>query len=471
MQPVQPFLKSACFALVFCVVMRLPSSAQTFTTLAYFENGSYSFSSLIQGRDGDLYGTGNPGGAYGYGTVFKLARDGTLTDLHDFCQQPGCTDGGGSSVPLVLATDGNFYGAAGGGTYNLGVIFKITPGGSYSVLHSFDGSNGSYPGALVQASDGNFYGTTFGGTSGAGTIFRMSPQGEVRTLHIFNVSDGDGPNTPLVQGTDGYLYGTAYAGGAGECPSSSPPQGCGTVFKISTSAGFTVLHRFDYRDGARPYAPVMQAKDGNYYGTTFEGAYTAWNGCPYGCGTIYRITPNGTLTVLHRFRFGDGGDTYAGLVQGNDGYLYGASPLGGNDSYGEVFQITPGSKFSITYGFSPESEGGGATAVFQATDGKFYGTYMAGYFLGAAFGLDTGLGPFVSFVQPTAKVGSTVQILGQGLTATTSVTFNGVEAESFIVVSDTYMTAVVPSGATTGSVVVTTPTGTLTSNRNFNITK
>jgi uncharacterized repeat protein (TIGR03803 family) len=453
---------------VYAIAFLLAGSCigQTFTTLAYFENGVYTFSSLIQGRDGNLYGTGNPGAAYGYGDIFKLSRDGTLTDLHDFCQQPGCTDGGYSGVSLALATDGNFYGSASGGTYNLGVIFKITPEGAYTVLHSFDGTDSSYPGALIEASDGNFYGTA------GRTVFRMSPQGQVQTLHIFNPSsDGVGPVAPLIQGSDGYLYGTTYAGGAGSCPSSSPPQGCGTVYKISTSGVFSVLHRFDYSDGARPYAPVMQAGKGDYYGTTFEGAFTAFNGCPYGCGTVYKITSSGTLTVLHRFSFGDGGDTYAGLVQGNDGNLYGACPDGGNGGFGEIFQITPAGKFSMLYGFSTMSEGGGATGVFQATDGKFYGTYMAGFFFGAAFSLDTGLGRFVSFVRPTGKVGQTAQILGQGLTGSTRVTFNGVPTTSFTVVSDTYMTAVVPSGASTGPVVVTTPGGPLTSNVNFRISQ
>jgi hypothetical protein len=127
------------------------------------------------------------------------------------------------------------------------------------------------------------------------------------------------------------------------------------------------------------------------YGTTFAGGYSAWQGCYGCCGTIYKITSSGTLTVLHRFSFGDGGDTYAG-----------------------IFQITPAGKFSIVYGFSTMSEGGGATAVFQATDGKFYGTYMAGVFFGAAFSLDTGLGPFITFVRPTGKVAQTAQILGRG---------------------------------------------------------
>jgi uncharacterized repeat protein (TIGR03803 family) len=466
-------MKSSRFALVALLACVLSLAgvcpAQTFTTLVEFENGSYTFSSLIQGRDGNLYGTGSPGGAYGYGTVFQLTPAGTLNYIHDFCQQSGCSDGGYSGVPLLLASDGNFYGAASGGAFNLGVIFKLTPDGTYTVLHSFDGNDGSYPGALIEASDGNLYGATYSGPNGAGTVFRISPQGQVSTLHKFNVTDGIGPGAPLIEGADGYLYGTTHAGGIGTCYTSSLPQGCGTVFKISTSGAFSVLHRFYNRDGTAPYAPLMQASNGDYYGTTFEGGFTAFNGCPYGCGTIYRITSSGTFTVMHTFDFGLGGNPYAGLVQANDGNLYGTSPLGGDGGYGEIFKMTPAGEFSVVYGFNPStSQGGGTTAVLQATDGKFYGTYEWGYLIGAAFSLDVGLGPFVSFVQPTGKAGGTAQILGQGLSGATEVTFSGVSA-SFKIVSDTYMTATVPSGATAGPVVVTTPSGKLTSNVNFRI--
>jgi uncharacterized repeat protein (TIGR03803 family) len=446
------------------------SAAQTFTTLAYFD-GSYEFSALIQGRDGNLYGTDAPGGAYGYGSIFQLTPAGTLNYLHDFCHQTGCSDGGYSGIPLLLASDGNFYGAASGGTYNMGIIFKLTPEGTYTVLHSFDGSDGSYPGALMEASDGNLYGATYSGPNGAGTVFRISPQGQVSTLHKFNVTDGISPGAPLIQGTDGYLYGTTHAGGIGTCYTSSLPQGCGTVFKISASGAFTVLHRFYYGDGTVPYAPVMQASNGDFYGTTFEGGFISFYGCPYGCGTIYRTTSSGTFTVMHTFDFGLGGNPYAGLVQANDGNLYGTSPIGGDGGYGEIFKMTPAGGFSVVYGFDPSlTQGGGATAVLQATDGKFYGTYLFGYYIGAAFSLDVGLGPFVTFVQPTGKTGGTAQILGQGFTGTTSVTFNGTPA-SFKVVSDTYLTATVPSGARSGPVAVTTPTGTLDSNVSFRITQ
>ncbi len=304
------------------------------------------------------------------------------------------------------------------------------------------------------ASDGNFYGTTISGGerggAGSGTIFKITSAGMLTTLHTFNrsssVAGGGEPTAPLIQGVDGSLYGTTAGGGVETfwC-SNLGSGGCGTVFKITTGGTFTNLLRFDLSDGAVPYAPVAQARDGNLYGTTFAGGF--------GYGTIFKITTSGDLTVIHRFGF-DEGNIYSGLVQGTDGNLYGIDPETG------IFQITPGGAFTT------ECDCGGETPLMQSTNGKFYGAGGS-----EIYSFDMGLGPFVAFVIPTAKVGQTAQILGQGLTGTTSVTFNGIEATSFNVVSDTYMTAVVPSGATTGPVVAITPTGPLTSNVNFRVIK
>ncbi len=153
-----------------------------------------------------------------------------------------------------------------------------------------------------------------------------------------------------------------------------------------------------------------------------------------------------------------------GHPPGTNGDLYGEDD--GGDSGYQIYKINPQGQFATVYNF--QAGQGDSDAMLQATNGNFYGTYGDP---GAIFSLDTGLGPFVAFVIPTGKVGKNAQILGQGFTGTTSVTFNGVPATSFKVVSDTYLTAVVPVGATTGSVVVTTPSGALTSNVSFRITK
>lgn len=463
-----------CLACALLALSAAASSAQTFTNIAYFDvtNGTGALSSLTQGTDGNFYGTAAAGGANGYGTVFKVTPTGTLTALHSFCSQANCADGYGATSPLSLGTDGNFYGTtfAGGDEGSCfppngcGTVFRITPEGVFSTLHAFTGADGEQPLAgLALGIDGNFYGTTEGGGTGScfcGTVFRMTPAGVLTTLYSF---DGDGtfPSAALVQGTDGNLYGTAYEGGSNACLG-----GCGTVFKITTGGVFTSLHDFELTDGERPLGQLFQASNGAFYGTTWEGGAIAG-----GYGTIFRISASGSFATVHRFHSNDGGagNSQSGLVQATDGNFYGGTPDGGLGA-GEIFEFSLSGKFTSLYGFYGGSCGGGYTELLQSTNGEFYGTDACNP-SGAVFSLDMGLGPFVTLVRRAGKVGATAQILGQGLTGATGATFNGMAATSFSVVSDTYMTAVVPSGATTGPVVATTPTGTLTSNANFRVIK
>ncbi len=448
--------KTISFMCALFFTMVIDSTAQTFTTLVHFHDGSSVISSLIQGRDGNLYGLSNNGGTRSHGSVFKVSPSGVLTTLYSFCAQVACADGSDPFSVLVLGTDGNFYGTTqNGGAFSLGTVFKISPTGSFDVLHNFNGTDGSYPDAgLLLASDGNFYGSTFaGGSSNTGTIFKLGQSGTLTTLHNFSGFDGDAPSATVFQGTDGNLYGTTtYGGGSSACN-----FGCGTVFSISLGGKFTLLHTFSFTDGGVLYAPLVQAANGAFYGTTFEGGE--------GYGTIFKVSSRGAFATVLEFNGINGGNPDSGLDQATDGNLYGESQLSGD---GEIFKLTLPRTISTEYSFSASSGGGGNTALVQATDGKLYGTYGVP---GAIFSFDVGLDPFVAFVIPTGKAGKAVQILGQGLTGTTSVTFNDVPATSFKAFSETYMTAIVPNAATTGSVVVTTPTGTLTSNVNFRITK
>jgi uncharacterized repeat protein (TIGR03803 family) len=234
---------------------------------------------------------------------------------------------------------------------------------------------------------------------------------------------------------------------------------------VTTGGAFTSPHSFDVTDGAILYAPVAQANDGTFYGTTFYGS-AAGDGPD---GTVFSITPKGKFETVYQFT-GIGPNPLVGLFPASDGNLYGTLEEGGNCGTGLIYSISQTNVFTSVY---PNCDGSDYTdTVVQSTNGKFYGTYTAGAALIAYYDrLDTGLGPFVSFVLPAGRPGQTAQILGQGLTGATSVTFNGVAATKFSVVSDTYMTAVVPAGATTGAVVVATPAGNLSSNVSFRISK
>ena len=271
---------------------------------------------LVQGVDGDFYGTTSGGGADSSGTIYKISPGGALTILRSLT---GNTQGSYSVAGLVQGIDSNFYGVAySDGSNGGGTAFKITPAGTLTVLHSFGaGTDGEEPaGALVFAKDGNFYGTTYrGGANGQGDFFRLSPGGVSANLHAFQGGsnpNGGYPQANLIQGTDGWLYGTTTGGGS---------SGAGTVFRISTNGVYTTLHSFTGgSDGASPQAGLLQASDGNFYGTAHDGGT--------GNGTIFMITPAGVLTTIYTFTNGaDGQLPAAGLIQDCLGYLYGTTSV------------------------------------------------------------------------------------------------------------------------------------------------
>ena len=327
---------------VFCVALAIASQAQTFTTLWNFDgnNGAQpGFGPLTQGTDGNLYGTTKAGGIYNLGTVFKMTPAGTLTTIYTFCFQNRCPDGAQPEAGLLLGTDGNFYGTTySGGTLGQGTVFKITPSGVLTVLHSFNIRDGANPYArLVQGADGNFYGTALGGTHGNGTIFKITYGGRLTMLHSFNSSDGH-PLDPLLQAPDGNFYGTTYGGA----------EDYGRIFKMTPSGTVSTLYSFcsevGCTDGTAPSAGLVLGNDGNFYGTTqFNGAT--------GYGTVFKVTPGGTLTTLHTFDASDGADPYATMIQATDGNLYGTTAVWGANNYGTIFQITPSGTFTTLYNF------------------------------------------------------------------------------------------------------------------------
>ncbi len=311
-------------------------------------DGADPFEALVQASNGDLYGTTVEGGVDansvfpGFGTIFKINASGKLTTVYNFCSLIDCSDGTNPYGGLIQAADGNLYGTTyNGGFDGAGAVFKITPTGKLTALYSFcslsDCTDGDFPFAgLVQATDGNLYGTTYyGGSNSGGTVFKITPGGVLTTLHSFcseaSCTDGSNPEGAMVQGEDGNLYGITAAGGAN--------GSTGTLFKITLSGSLTTLHSFcsqsDCTDGGYPSAGMVQGTDGNLYGTTSEGGANNF-------GTVFKITARGVLTTLHSFDSTEGAPSYAGLVQGTNGSFFGTTPVGGTSKDGTAFSLAVG---------------------------------------------------------------------------------------------------------------------------------
>jgi len=483
--------KAIFLSCVFCAATAIASRAQTFNTLVNFNytNGNMPWGmNLIQGTDGNFYGTTYGGGANSMGTVFKVNAEGVLTTLYSFCAQTGCTDGKQPIGGLVQATNGNFYGTTSqGGANNYGTVFEITAEGTLTTLHSFNGADGANPGAaLIQASNGNFYGTTSNGGAndacptgpGCGTVFEITADGNLTTLHNFQGTDGQLVDAALIQATDGNFYGTTARGGVVSDICITGP-GCGTVFELTPSGKLTTLYSFQGADGWSPGGGLVQASNGNFYGTTGMGGAN-------GAGTVFEITPGGTLTTLHNFGYTDGSMPYVAMVQATDGNLYGTTNGGGPDSVfgeftgglsdGTVFKITPEGELTNLHNFGGADGAGPWGGLVQATDGNLYGTTVEGGNgpncglggCGTVFSLSVGLDPFVKTEPTSGEAGAAVIILGTDLTDASRVTFNGAAAE-FTVVSSSEIRAIIPAGASSGKVEVATPHGALSSNVPFQV--
>jgi uncharacterized repeat protein (TIGR03803 family) len=398
----------------FCVVTAITMSAQSLTTLAQFNNsnGGLPDSSLVQGSDGNFYGTTSAGGTTDSGTLFKMTPAGKLTVLYDFCSLTDCDDGLNPGQ-LLLASDGNLYGytvMGGANCHQLagigcGTIFKLTPQKTLVTLYSFcvqaNCTDGWNPGSLIQAADGNFYGTTFsGGPNGFGEAFKMTPDGTLTVLYAFcsqggsNCTDGGLPEN-LMQASDGNLYGTTYQGGP------SFPS-CGIVFQLTTDGTLATLHNFDASEGCYLHSGLIQATDGNFYGTNEDG------GAAHSRGIVYRLNTSGTLTRLHSFTCNqgncpDGEIPEAALVQGSDGNLYGSTRgvfAGAQTNDGTIFEITTQGKFTTLHHFAYTDGAWPSAALIQAANGDFYGTTYFGGFArcnrqscGTVFSLSLGLSP------------------------------------------------------------------------------
>jgi uncharacterized repeat protein (TIGR03803 family) len=477
-----------------------------------FSHGAILYDELVQGADGNFYGTTTYGGSgtcangfgvIGCGTVFKLTPSGTQTVLYNFPYDSTTNTAVNGAYPyggLVQGRDGNFYGTTTGGgnagavcngNLGCGVIFKITPAGKFTLLHTFNGSLAKIPeggvpvGRLILVNNGTFYGTTYSGGlvqnfANQGTIFAVSPSGGFTTLYMFDnihgVTDGVHPYAGLIQGKDGSFYGTTSFGGT---------SNAGTVFKFAGSKT-TVLHSFVvqpgqfYPDGAAPEDALVQASDGNFYGTTSTGGTLSTY---YQSGTLFRITTKGVFTKLWDFNATDpsvnGISPYGGLIQASDGNLYGTTTAGGGTpNSGTVYQLALGGALSQVMSFDAATTGALPKAVpLQAADGTLYitnngGTVSNNKYQGAIVQIANGLPApkpvILKFAPTSATVGKKVTISGGSFVGTTGVLFNGTSA-IFTVKSTNTVIATVPSGATSGHINVTNAGGSTTSVQSFTV--
>ncbi len=333
----------------------------------YSVDGAYPDGELIKGADGYLYGITAAGGANGYGTIFKISVDGDFSVIKPLSYS---TDGAGARGHLTLAKDGNFYGiTCTGGSNGVGTIFKLTPAGVYSVIHNMVSvtEGGTSYASLTEGKDGNLYGTTYsGGTYGFGTIFKVTTSGTLTVLrHLNSTADGTYPQSDLIQAKDGNFYGTCYGGGQ---------YGNGTIFKISSGGNYSVVKNFSVGvDGGYPYAGLMQNTDGNFYGITRAG------GAKSG-GTIYKLTTAGVYTVIHNIDYANEGTTSSSvLVKGADGSLYAMTSLGGVFNYGIIFKTTTAGAFTKIADFNGATLGNAPYSSFiKGNDSAYYCTTTAG---------------------------------------------------------------------------------------------
>jgi uncharacterized repeat protein (TIGR03803 family) len=395
-----------------CVFAPSTQGVVIFTTLVSFNgtNGANPSANLVQGPNGNFFGTLPNGGASNSGTIFEISPDGSFfTNFYNFT---GGANGASPAGALSVGQDGNFYGTTYyGGVSNQGTIFRISTDGAYTRLGWLGGTNGANPNvALVQGADGSFYGTTkYGGPynkvtqggTGFGVVFQITTNGTLSTPVLFDSTDGANA-AALIHAKDNNFYGTTAWGGN----ISSFTLGFGTIFRLSPDGTFTNLYKFSGgNDGGFPYANLVQGSDGNFYGAAF-------NGGKYNGGDVFRFTPEGQFTNLYSFTGGsDGAFPYSSLVQGSDGNFYGTTYSYGNYDFGTIFEITTSGNLTPLISFSgtsgPYLGANPQGSLVQGSDGDFYGTTYDGgaYNKGTVFRLSLPLPPvFKSITETTGTV-------------------------------------------------------------------
>lgn len=466
------------------IFMVTPTSPVTYTDLYFFDGitAGTPVAALTLASDGNFYGTTQAGGTSSLGTVFRFTPPSTLKVLYNFTSSYpasapvqakdgnlyGITSGGQpyrvtlpkgtvtilSSTapnqvyaPLLLASDGNLYGTSrGGGTSGVGTVFRMSTGGVFKILHNFTGvgTDGAVPqGPVAQGQDGNLYGTTeSGGTTSFGTVFEISLTGTYKTLvSLDSTTDGGSPAAGLLAASDGFFYGSTTVGGGDDF---------GTLFQAGKSGIYNKLFDFTGITGAvlgeNPFTTVMAHTNGSFYGVT------SYDGGVYAEGTIYSLTVPNPILIL--------------IVEGPI-FLHPGVPV-------QIFGNNLGETFSVAFGgvqaqFQPGSNTYlTATVPTNAIDGFVTVTFPTGLQIQSAQQMH--ILPLITNLDPTSgTVGTQVGIVGGGFAGATKVTFGGVKATSFTVATPSLIQAIVPSGAKTGKVMVTTPNGTATSKQTFTV--
>ena len=366
----------------FGVVTTPLAQARTYKVLHKFTGGSdggQPYAGVIRDAQGNLYGTTFFGGAYGDGVVFKVGTSGRETVLYSFT---GGADGALPYAGVIRDAQGDLYGTAnegGNSPCGCGVVFKLGTTGQETVLYSFThGADGANPAAGLIRAQGNLYGTTFwGGVYDYGTVFELSPTGQETVLYGFTGgNDGGNSGAGLIRDAQGNLYGTAESGGD---MSSCDSLGCGVVFKLSSTGQETVLHSFTGgADGAIPYAGLIRDAQGNLYGTTgYGGDMSSCSG--NGCGVVFKLSSTGKETVLYRFKGGaDGAGPTAGVIRDAQGNLHGTTWGGGAYGKGTVFELSPTGKETVLHSFAGADGANPEAGVIEDTNGNLYGTTSFG---------------------------------------------------------------------------------------------
>jgi len=306
----------------------------------------------------------------------------TFTTLYSFT---GGSDGGEPSGPFAQDAAGNLYGSAGwSNNVTNGTVWRLTPAGKLTVLHTFGGTgDGAFDtSGIIRDAKGDLYGTTAYGGFGDGTIFKLSKTGKETVLYRFTGKpDGMWPTAGLVRDDAGNLYGTTSIGGSHSCGENT---GCGTVFKLDPAGKETVLYNFKGQpDGWNPLvARLVRDAKGNFYGVTYYGGL---NACTYGCGTVFELSPTSKgkwkETVLYSFAGpgADGQNPYSTLILDTNGNLYGTTEWGGGGmcfgiGCGTVFKLDKTGKETVLYSFTGGSDGAApSTSLIQDAAGNFYG--------------------------------------------------------------------------------------------------